>query len=247
MITPWCEQQREAVRAFRKAIALRAQREARDRRRRAGPATRRGQALRRGEGPRRRGIRRRPGRCALTRGTIARQTARTSRGERAKLQREYKKGKEKNRDHYLEAKAKHETEFRDSRWTTSTVYDADKRIAKEHMMEEVAVVQVAVAQAARPTGAAGRKLIEPLDFLDDIAAARPAKSTSAKATLGSACKHAPNRSLPIWHALETLRSPSFINGRLPWLIVFVVWLALSASRLSRACSTSGTTGLPAPR
>ena len=120
MIKPWCEQQREALRAFRQAIASRAKRE---REVADGAQSRQHTTEQRyaAEKARVEGDFAGAQAGALTRAEHSRQLMQErQQRERDKLQREHRKGKDKLQEEYLDAKHKLETEFREARWTTTT-------------------------------------------------------------------------------------------------------------------------------
>src|ERR1019366_7027556 len=135
MIQPWCDRQREALRAFRQAIIARARRErdvtdgahSRQRATEQRYATEKARV----DGEFAGGQADALARAEQTRQEIQERQTR----ERGKLKREYQKGKEKLQQDYDAEKTRLETEFREARWTTNTVFQADKRVAKEQMLE----------------------------------------------------------------------------------------------------------------
>src|SRR6185369_11171492 len=73
---------------------------------------------------------------ALTRGEQTQQKLKAAHDEkRASLDREYRQNRDRILSEYQETKGKQEADFRESRWTTTTIYEADKRVAKEQMAE----------------------------------------------------------------------------------------------------------------
>jgi hypothetical protein len=227
MITPWSEQQREALRAFRKAIAVRVQRErefvdgAKARQLDADDHYTREKARVEDE-------------YAVAQADAVARADQTRKQmherhdtERDKLEREHKKGGEKNRQKYTAVKTAMETEFRDSRWTTNTVYDADKRTAKDQMSESMTSCKNLLKKVLAEWRA-GRTLIEPLDFLDDIAPLDPEQISTGGGDPWHRMQECADQVASDLHGLKTMRSPHFINGKLPWLILAVIWLILSA-------------------
>src|SRR5437660_1769820 len=126
----WCEQQREALRAFRKAVARRSQRElaiAEDSLVRAqGTEKHYAAEKQRVESEHAAGQMDALNRAEQTR----QQTQARHDKETNQLQKEYTGAKEQITADYQNAKAALEAEFRESRWTTFAVYEADKRTAK---------------------------------------------------------------------------------------------------------------------
>ena len=91
---------------------------------------------------------------------------------RRKNSHEYRKAKEKILKDYSEAKANQETDFRESRWTTTTVYEADKRTAKEQMSEAMSSCKT-ILRKLLADWQAGRKLVESLEFLEGVPPLNP--------------------------------------------------------------------------
>jgi S-DNA-T family DNA segregation ATPase FtsK/SpoIIIE len=230
MIKPWCERQRDAIRAFRQAIEARARRE----REIAEGAVSRQLALDQHHAAEKERV---EGEFAgAESGAVARaeesrrQLNERHERERDKLQREYRKGKEKHQHEYLEVKTKLETEFRDSRWTTSTMYDADKRVAKEQMLDAMNSSK-GLLKKLLGDWRAGRKLIEPLEFLDDIPPLDPSEINTSEGDPWLRMQQCADQTQADLRGLQTMRSPHFINGFLPWLILVVLWLFLTAPGL----------------
>ncbi|MSQ97321.1 MAG: DUF87 domain-containing protein [Gemmataceae bacterium] len=226
MMQSWSEQQRLALRAFREAIVRRAEREraiadeaktrhgdteqqyAADKDRVAAEyATAQADAVAHAEGSRQ-----------DLQGRQAR--------EHEKLEKEYKKINKKHLEAYVEAKAKLGAEFKESRWTTVTVFDADKRVAKEQMAEATISCK-AVLKKLIGQWRAGRTLIEKLAFLDDVPDLDPKEINASEGDPWLRLQQCADQAAADVAALETMRSPHFINGFLPWLIVVVAGLLLA--------------------
>src|SRR5262249_5149193 len=137
MTMPWSEQQRQALRAFRQAIADRAQREGdivgEEQSRQRGTEDHHAAEKKRVEGQHAAGQA-----GALSHADHARQRLHDLHQKRlGDIEREHGLAREKHLGEYNATKDKMETEFREARWTTTTVYDADKRVAREQMMEAI--------------------------------------------------------------------------------------------------------------
>jgi hypothetical protein len=227
MITPWCERQREAVRTFREAIVSRASRErevadgAHDRLRRAQEhyAAEKDRVTREYET------------AQADAATRAEQSRRQLQDRHKKecdaLQREKQKSKEKHLHEYVEAKTTLEAEFRDSRWTTNAVFEADKRVAKEQMLEAITSCKTLLRKLLNDWRS-GRKVIEPLEFLDDIPPLDLKEININEGDPWLRMQQCADQVQSDLQALQTMRSPHFINGRFPWLLLAALWLALSA-------------------
>lgn len=227
MIEPWADQQRQAIRAFRTAISVRA---AREREFADESQTRQQAAEKRHAGDKERVEQEYAAAHAdaLDRAERSRLELRERHErEREQLQREYDRGKDKNREDYRAEKEKMEAEFRDSRWTTGTIYESDKRAAKDQMMEKVIACKDLVRKIISDWREA-RKLIEPLDFIDDIQPLDPAEIQVGDDDPWARMQQCADRVAADLAALQTLRAPSFLNGRLPWFLLFIVWIILSA-------------------
>jgi DNA segregation ATPase FtsK/SpoIIIE, S-DNA-T family len=227
MIKPWCERQREALRAFRQAIVSRAGRE----REIAEGAQGRQHALGQryaAEKERVEGEYAGAHADALTRAEEGRgHLHERQQRDRDKLEREYKKGKEKQEQEYLDAKAKLEAEFRDARWTTNTVYEADKRVAKEQMLEATAASKTLLKKLVNDWRV-GRALLMKLEFLDDVPDFDPKEINISEGDPWARMQQCADQGQADLHALQTMRSPRFINGWLPWLNLAAAWLVLTA-------------------
>ncbi len=227
MIEPWSERQRQAVRAFRKAIATRAQRE----REVADGAHGRTQSEEQHHAAEKARV---EGDYVAGQADAVASAAQTRRQlqdrherEREKLEREHKKGRENHLQEYHDAKAKLENEFRESRWTTNAVFEADKRVAKEQMQESIISCK-GLLKRVIADWRAGRKLIEPLEFLDDIAPLDPRQINVSEGDPWARMQQCADQVQFDVRGLQTMRSPHFINGWLPWLILAAVFLLLTA-------------------
>jgi len=225
MTQPWCERQRLALRAFRQAIVQRARREREiadeSHRRQSTTESQFSEKKQRVENE-------------FT-GAQAEALARAEQGRvqlqtrckesRKQLERETRKAREEIQKAYTDDKTQLESEFRNTRWMTRTVYDEDKRVAKEQMREASAstknLLKTMLAQWRT-----GRKLIETLEFLDDIPALDPNEIRANEGDPWERMQECAERTAADVRALETMRSPRFINGWLPWLNLAAVWMVL---------------------
>src|ERR1043165_2502467 len=166
MIQPWSERQRQALRTFRQAIARRAERErvitqeSHERQRTTELRYQTEKARVEGEI------------AAALAGALAHaEQSRQQLHERQEhelnnLQGEHLRSKDKLVQNDLEAKHKLESDFREARWTTSTVYDADKRVAKEQMQESMSACKNLLRKLLHDWRE-GRALLLKLEFLED--------------------------------------------------------------------------------
>ena len=227
MNKPWCERQRDALKIFRHSIVARAQRE----RAVADGEKSRAQATEQHHASEKNRVESEFAGAQAEALTHAEQTRRKLQElheeKRAQIEREYRQMRDRILKEYEETKAKQEAEFRESRWTTTTVYEADKRVAREQMTEAMnsckAILRKLLAQWR-----AGRKLIENLEFLDDIPSLDPKEvEVNEKEDPWQQMQACADQAAADLHALQTMKSPRFINGRLPWLVVMAIWLILS--------------------
>ena len=227
MTVPWCERQREALAAFRQAIATRAQREraivAEEKDRTAGSEQHHIDEKKRVEdeyaGAQAE---------ALTHAEQLRRKMQELHHEQlAQIEREYRQGKDKVLQDYYETKASQEAEFRESRWTTTTVYEADKRVAKEQMMEAMGSCKI-VLRKLLADWREGRKLIDSLEFLDEIPPLNPKDvAVDENEDPWQRMQVCADQAAADVNGLQTMRSPGFINGKLPWLALVAIWLLLA--------------------
>lgn len=226
MTMPWSERQRQALRAFRQAIVRRAQRE----REIANEAQDRQSSTQEHYHTERQRVENEHTAAqadALARAERARSEMRRRHSdEKKQLEREHRRTREALVKDYTSAKANLETDFRDTRWTTRTVYDADKRVAKEQMSELVHSSKVLLKKLLAQWRT-GRKLIESLKFLDDIPSLDPDEIKIAATDPWEQMQACAEQGSADLQALETMKNPYFINGWLPWLLLFTVWLVLA--------------------
>jgi DNA segregation ATPase FtsK/SpoIIIE, S-DNA-T family len=227
MIQPWCDRQREALRAYRKAIVARASRE---REVADGAQSRQRSTEQRyaAEKARVDGEFAGAQADALTRAEQARQGMQERQDrEREKLESEHRKGKEKLQEDYLTEKARLETEFREARWTTNTVYDSDKRVAKEQMLETMSACKRLLKRLVNHWRV-GRALLMTLEFLDDVPDLDPQEINITDGDPWVRMQKCADQGEKDLFVLQTMKSPHFINGRLPWLVLFLIWLVPTA-------------------
>ena len=226
MIEPWCERQRHALRAFRQAIVQRAQRECeivegqqarlRDTEQHYAAQKQRVEAeFTSGQAG------------ALSRAENTRQRMQDRHAEElAQLEREVHDAKASTLVDYETAKAKLEADFKESRWTTTTVFEADKRVAKEQMQEAVTSCK-SLLKKLMTQWRTGRKLLESLEFLDDVPDLDPKEINAQQGDPWERLQKCADEGESALHGLQTMRSPRFINGWFPFLMLTAVWLVLS--------------------
>jgi energy-coupling factor transporter ATP-binding protein EcfA2 len=231
MLPLWSERLREAVRAFRTAISQRARREL-EVAQEAQTRTRQTEDDYRQEKQRIEGDSVGAQAAALARAEQARaRLVERQLEERKQLEREYRKTRENRIKEYADEKAKLEADFRDMRWTTNTVYEADKRVAREHLQESITSTK-ALLKKLLANWRTGRALIEKLEFLEDIPSLDPNEIKTDVSDPWQRMQECADQCAADLHGLETMRSahfitPDFINGWLPWLVLVASWLVLS--------------------
>ncbi len=227
MIQLWCEQQRQALLSFRQAIAERARREteianeeqSRTRTVEQHHTTRKQKAD---------SVHAAAQSDALSRVEMnRRQTLERHEREREELQQEHEAAREAHLAEYREAKAALEAEFREARWTTGAVYEADKRVAKEQMLEAMASCRELLRKLL-VHWRGGHTIIDNLEFLDDIPVLDVKAIHVGAGDPFVQIQQCADRAADDVDALQTMRSPRFINGWLPWLILVAVWLVITA-------------------
>jgi flagellar biosynthesis GTPase FlhF/energy-coupling factor transporter ATP-binding protein EcfA2 len=226
MTQPWCEQQRQALRVFRKAVALRAEREnaltMEHERRLTASQEQYANEKERVEseyGGARSGT-------LNQRETTRRQIEQRHTKESRDLEGEFQTIKDKITHEYDNAKAKLEAEFREARWTTNTAYEADKRVAKEEYVEAQTSCKTLLRKQLADWRA-GRNLIDAWTFLDDIPPLDPKDIPAQFKDPWERLRQCAEQAAADRHALEQTRGTEFINGRLPWLIFIALWLVLT--------------------
>ncbi|MBI2807649.1 MAG: cell division protein FtsK [Planctomycetes bacterium] len=226
MIQPWSERQRLALRAFRHAVVDRARRErevAEESRTRQSGAERHYAEEKDRVASEYVAARA----AAVVRADQARQSLHERQErEREKYRRDGKKKRAKHTEDYKDAKGSLDAEFRDSRWTTVTVYDADKRVAKEQMYEAMNSAK-AVLKKLLSQWRVGRALIEKLEFLDEVPDLDPKEIQVGAGDPWAQLQTCADQGAADLHALQTMRSPHFINGYLPWLFLIATIVVLA--------------------
>ncbi len=227
MTMPWCERQRQALRAFRQAIADRARRETEI----AGEEQSRQRLLEEHYADEKKRVESEHASAqagALSRAEHGRQRLQDAHQKRAAdIERDHAAVAEKHLHEYNAAKSAMEAEFRESRWTTTTVYEADKRVAREQMVEAVTSCKELLRKLLAQWRTA-RGILENLEFLEDIPPLDPAEISIDEGDPWRRMQDCADQATLDLQALQTMRSPHFINGILPWLILAAVWLVLSA-------------------
>ena len=223
MTTPWCERQRQALRAFRQAVSARAQREAEIAAEELG---RQRGAEQHYAAEKKRVENEHAGAQAgtLSRAEHARQRLQAQHQKRAAdTERDYGLAREKQMHEYNTTKNKLEAEFREARWTTTTVYEADKRVAREQMQEAITSCKELLRKLLGQWREA-RTLIEKLDFLDDIPSLDPKEIAPDVPDPWPRMQECADQGALDLQALKTMPSPHLINGYLPWLIVAAIFV-----------------------
>ncbi|HZZ78812.1 MAG TPA: FtsK/SpoIIIE domain-containing protein, partial [Gemmataceae bacterium] len=230
MTMPWSEQQRQALRAFRAAISDRARREA-DIAGEEQARQRDTEAHFAREKDRVEVQHANAQAGASSHAEHARQRLREQQQKRlADIEREHGLARDQYIADYNATKNKMEAEFREARWTTTTVYDADKRVAKEQMVEAITSCKELMRKLLAHWRQ-GRELIENLEFLDDIPPLDPKEiSVDGEDPWQRMLECADQAALDL-RALQTMKSPRIINGYLPWLILAAALLTLAAPGL----------------
>ena len=130
---------------------------------------------------------------------------------------EFKRVKQQTTRSYGKTKAGQQAEFEEGRWTTSTLYEADRKTAKDQLQAQQRASKALVSKLQQQREAV-RALRQRWTFLDPLprppAAALPAtddpwQALQQYAELGAADMH----------ALEGLRSPRYLQGARPWLLL----------------------------
>ncbi len=226
MMQPWSEQQRLALRSFRQAIADRAERA----RNLADESLHRQAETERHYAAEKDRVASEYLAAEADAAASAEQARQELQGrqhqERERLKREHKQTRKKYLAEYTETKRTLDTEFKESRWTTVTVFDADKRVAKEQMSEAVNSCKT-VLKKLLAHWRQGRTLIEKLQFLDDVPELDPKEITVGEGDPWARLQQCADQAAADVNALETMRSPHFINGYLPWLMATVAGLLLA--------------------
>ncbi len=223
---PWSERQREALRTFVRQASLRAQKEAEIQNRFAHKA----QALDKE-------FHDAQERCEVEFLETREQLAQAFEANQQSMQLAYQQQvtktsdelyrlKEKTKARYGSAKDDLFHEFKESRWTTHTVYEADKKVAKDHMTAAIRKARNTVEKvmADRKEGYLLLKQWKMLEGPPEPFKANLGPDADPFAALDG-CVRATGQGL--WR-LKTMRLPRYMRGVWPYLFLAFVWAVLSS-------------------
>jgi hypothetical protein len=227
MTQPWSDHQRKAVRAFRKAISVRAQREqeiaSEDQRRRQATQEDYVAQKQHVEEEGTAGQAGALGRAEKTRETVIARHAKDRQG----LKEEFQAIRQQILREYKDAKAALEDEFKQARWSTATLYESDKRVAKEEYFRAQADSKELLRKQLNHWRI-GRDLIDGWDFLDEIPPLDPKELKVGTDDPWALMRDCADQAAVDQMALSNITGTQFINSSLPWWILIAVWLFLSA-------------------
>ncbi len=142
---------------------------------------------------------------------------------------EYRRAKHDASHGYSLSKTTLQAEFEESRWTTSTLYDAEKKTARDQLQAQHRACRTLVSklqqqrQTARAlcqrwafVGTLPKIVVQPLGTVDDPWQMLQQFSEQGAADLAE---------------LEQLRSPRYLQGPRPWLLIVTIWLLASLPAL----------------
>jgi DNA segregation ATPase FtsK/SpoIIIE, S-DNA-T family len=247
MAEPWSERQRVALRAFREAIAVRAEREDEIATGLAERTRDADQGFRQAKEALAEALRQ-----ALAAAQAQAEQSRVDVATRhdASMQKadaEFAGAQDAAARAYGEGKEALEAEFQEARWTINTVYESDKKVAKEQLagLEKSLKETVVKLRAQRDSA---REYCKRWSFVGTLTvpAVSPETDSSGEAdgapALPPAVAKADDGADP-WEALQgcldqaeadmevlpLLRAPKLLVGMRPWVIVAAVWLILSST------------------
>lgn len=134
--------------------------------------------------------------------------------------------KDEARARYSAGKESLVHEFKESRWTTHTVYEADKKVAKDNMVLAMRKARQTVERtmAARKEAFLLLKRWKILDGPPEPFAPKPIPAVDPVKAL-DVCAHAADQSLA---QLQQMPLPRYMRGIWPFLLLVFVWAILSS-------------------
>jgi hypothetical protein len=228
MIETWSERQRTALRGFREAIALRARRE---------------EEIANGTTERTRDadddfVRAKE---SLHDRLTAAQAAASSKADAARQLVESRHQENKQRTdndfgaakqtaarEYTEGKTALEAEFEEARWTINTVYESDKKVARDKLTEAEKSCKDAV-EKLRDQRSAAKQLCKRWTYIWPLPGAGALKIDAASiADPWKAMQECLDRSQAELAVLQQQRRPNWLTGLRPWAVLIGVCLFVSA-------------------
>jgi DNA segregation ATPase FtsK/SpoIIIE, S-DNA-T family len=221
---PWSDRQRDALRALRQAVAERSRREvdmAREYRNHSeateqqfvGSKQRIEAALAQAQGE------------ALMRGAQAGQEVQTRyEQEKEAALNDFRHDKHQISRLYYQTKDVLQKDFEESRWTTGTLYEADRKTAKDQQQAQQRACRTLVAKLEQQQQAV-QELAARWAFLGPLPEVR-AEYPHAKDPW-EALQHCAEQGAADMAAVQELRSPPYLQGPRPWLLVLVLWISAS--------------------
>ena len=142
-------------------------------------------------------------------------------------QQDQQKAKQRAITTYVESKARAETDYKEARWTINTVNEADKRVAREQLNQVQRHTKSQLEEIAR-TKRQGEERLEKWNLTDDMPLFLNRQAGQAAGEPAKLLQQSLDRSRLALEQLRTMRSPGWLLGMRPWLVISLLWVAASA-------------------
>jgi S-DNA-T family DNA segregation ATPase FtsK/SpoIIIE len=228
MIEPWSERQRSVLRTFRESIAIRARREAEIAAAIAERTQDAEQTFREAKDSLRDALTAAQAQAQAKYDQASQESEDAHQQSQERADAEFAAARQAAVREYIDGKRALEAEFAESRWTINTVYESDKKVAREQLVDAERSLKEAVEKLRNQREMARQhckrwSFIGPLEPAAGVAA-EPGSFADPWKALQECLDHA---QIDV-SALESLRSARYISGIRPWIILGLIWLLLSA-------------------
>jgi hypothetical protein len=130
---------------------------------------------------------------------------------------EYKRVKQQTVKSYGKAKKALQAEFEEGRWTTSTLYEADRKTARDQLQQQQRASRALVSTLQKQRQSA-RTLHQVWTFLEPLPTP-PAEPLPPSDDPWQALQQCAEEGAAEMAAVQALRSPRYVQGARPWLLL----------------------------
>ncbi|MCI0640979.1 MAG: hypothetical protein L0Y72_07630 [Gemmataceae bacterium] len=131
---------------------------------------------------------------------------------------------------YAEAKEQTLADFKETRWTVTTMFDAGRKVARDQLNEAHVRAKTAVEQLAAQQQEA-LELLQFWQFANELPAKKQASPAAQAADPWQGLQTCATQANSCLAYLKALSLPKYVRGALPYLVLCLVWLLLSLPAL----------------
>jgi S-DNA-T family DNA segregation ATPase FtsK/SpoIIIE len=151
-------------------------------------------------------------------------------GDEARARQEFEKAKRTGLQNYARGKDHVEADFKESRWTITTVYDAGRKVAKDQFAAAQGRAKAAVERLQEQQQQA-LQLLQQWQFANDLTLIASPGSMANEGDLWAALEECANQGTAFLARLVALKLPGHVRGFRPFLVIGLVWLVASLPAL----------------